>query len=143
MQLDFDLVHAETADAIGELDLLAIDLDAALGQRLDDFLGADGTEEFGLVRHAGGDLDRGTLHALGEREGLHFTLGLRLGGLLAEDLDLTLGSGRGGDRECMGEEIVAGVPGLHLDDVAHVAQLEHVFDEENFLFSHGSPHSPT
>ena len=143
MQTHFDLIDAQLADAIDEVDLLVVHFDAALGEGLDDLLGADGTEELGLVRHAGGDLHGHALQALGQLLGIDLALSVGLCSLFAEHFDLPLGRGAGRDGEQMGEEIVAGVAVGNLDDVAHAAELEHIFDEEDFLFRHGSPHSPT
>src|SRR5881392_1248061 len=132
MDLDADLKIAQLTDRLVQIDLALIDVDAELLELALDVARGDGAVELLFLAH----LDReGELH-VGELRRFRFGRGLLAGTLFGEALALVddlllvrLGRQVG---EPLGEQVIAGVAVLHLHDFPNLAQMFHVFPQNDF-----------
>ena len=132
-KVDRGLVFADLAERVFDGKLAALDRDAAVGLDGGENVGdADGAVKPLAVGRGGRNGEFEFLKLLGD-----FERGLLLfggaGGALGLELFKTALGGFGGHRgETLREEIVAGVAGGDLDDLAGLAELLHVIHEHNF-----------
>src|SRR5690606_18842496 len=129
-------VLADRLDRGGNLDLAAVQLRAAgvLDGR-GDVGGGDRTEEASLLAGVRLDGHRGLLERALELLGL--LEGLDLAGLatLGDRVDLLLTTLGPAGRQTTGDEVVAGVPGLDVDDVARGAEAGDLVGENDLHVS--------
>src|SRR5512137_2790830 len=135
VELHAHLEVAERLERLGEVDGAPVDLDAARGERLGEVHGGDGSVQLVLLAHLALERERG----VGEAPGDGLGAGLELRGLgrghrlLVLHLADVLGVGE--DCQAAGDEEVAPVAGLHLHELAALAQVVHVFSEDELHVS--------
>ena len=139
-EVDRGLVLADFLERVRELDLRALELDAAVGlDRREDVGDADRAVEALAVHGVRRDGDLELVELLRDLERGLLLLGGAGGALGLELLQAALG-GLGCDRrEPLREEEVAGVAGGDLDDLAGLAELLHVVHEHDFNLHGASP----
>src|SRR5437899_2174314 len=118
-----DGIFAESADRLLELDLALIDLEALRGEGFSDVSSGDGAEELIVLAGLAREADSNAV----EERGL-LLRGVELGGGLlgegrANALDGFQVAGGGLDGELVRQQEIAGIAGLHGDDVAAVTEL--------------------
>lgn len=129
----------EIAGGLDGLDLDGLRVHRSLvGQSDGDGLVGDTTEQLAGLGHLGGDLDGSALDGglsgdgvLAGSDGLGQTSALH-----SDDLSLSALGPR--ESEALREQVVAGVAGLHVDNVTGMAQVGHGLGENNLGFSHCS-----
>src|SRR5450432_2526352 len=130
-QLDLDLGEPERLDGLREVDLLGVDLDALLAERVGDVARRDRPVELVLLADRARDRDA---HL---RERVRLGLGLlgELGRARRDDALLVLDALDVGGRRLEGvaprQEEVARVARLDVDDLARLAEVLHVVPEND------------
>ena len=118
-------------------DVLRVDLNLG-GERDGDLLCGDAAEQLAGLGDLGSDFDGGTLDDLLGGNSL-FAGGDGLGQTSAlHGLDLGGGTLGPSESQALREQVVAGVAGLHVDNVTGMAQVGHGLGENNLGFSHCS-----
>src|SRR3989442_2332910 len=136
VDLDAPAEFAQRADRLRQVDLALVDVHALLLEPALDVARGDGAVQLVFVAYL--DREREADAAEPARLGLgDLTLGgAALGGALRFERDPLLVPLGGGIREPLGQEEVAGVAVLHLDDLARLAQVLHVLSQDD-LHRHG------
>jgi hypothetical protein len=132
VEVDQDVVVADSLDAAFEVDPPTVHDDALFLEGISDLGGGDGAvQRLGVTRPLA-DLDAGTLdrrgHLLRLVE-LFRGFGFEPGPLLFEDPDVPLGGLEG---QAVGQQEVPGEAGLDLHDLATLAQVSAVFEKDHF-----------
>nr|DAF45569.1 MAG TPA: hypothetical protein [Siphoviridae sp. ctBLh2] len=130
VQAGRSLVLADGLDRI-DADLLAIHRDAFGGESLGQVGSGHRTEELAFL-----GLDSQRQRQVGDRLGQSLCVGKDLGilvGALAQVLGQhLLGRSRGGLGDALRDQVVVCITGLHVHDVVGVAQILHIFDQNDF-----------
>ena len=125
--LDRDGIFAESLDGIGELDLTLVDLEVLRGETFGDVGGGDGAKHLIVFASLAGEADRDAV----EKRRL-LLCGVQLSGGLfrkrsANALERFHIPDAGFNSELARQKKIAGIAGLHGDDLAPMAQLIDVF----------------
>jgi len=134
VQLDRDDELANGLERFMQLDLAAIDVEALLFESLGDVAGGYGSEQLIAFARLAEELHIEPVKLFGERLGFRLLLGGAAHGGGFHLLDDSLVGDRGFDRELPGQEKIPPVSFGDLDYLAAIAQLGHVFFENDFHF---------
>ena len=133
-EIDLGVVLADFLELIGKVELIALDLDAAVGLDRREEIGRlhAAVEGLAVLLDLSGNRDGKTRQLGGELLGLGLAGGALRSALRLELGETAAGSLRHGSCETLGKEHVARIAGSDLDDLASLAEELHIGHKHNF-----------
>jgi hypothetical protein len=127
MEAEFDVVFAQNADRVFEMDFSLVESDVELGLELiGDQAGCDGAKHFAVLTSLDGDDADEFGEALGELGHGVEVVGFAFGAALLEDFKTAFVRARERNCKSLGKQIIAGVTGCDLDLVGLAAEADDV-----------------